>query len=127
MGWFLAGLRHEAIRLVKKNKQIQKHELLILNARLKGDDEDEETEMIDNIADTRDTFMEVENLIFLQEILSLLTPKQQKVIKATILDGYTEKEVSADLGISQSAVHHIKERALKRLKKHFATDKPIPK
>lgn len=127
MAWFITGLRHEAIRLAKKHKRLQEHELLILNDRLSQDAEDEETEMLDTVAAICNTFTAVEDSVFLQEALSLLTPQQQKVIKATILEGRTEQEVAAELGMSQPAVHQIKERALKRLRKHFVLDEPTPK
>lgn len=39
MAWFLTGLRHEAIRLAKKHKRLQEHELLILNDLLSQDAE----------------------------------------------------------------------------------------
>jgi len=47
MTWFVTGLRHEAIRLAKKHKQLQEHEPLILNDLLSQDAEDEVTEMLD--------------------------------------------------------------------------------
>ena len=127
MAWFITGLRHEAIRLAKKHKRLQDHELLILNNRLSQNMEDDATEMLDTIVDTNDALMEIENSIFLQEALSLLTPKQQKVIRATVLEGQTENEVAIKLRISQPAVNQMKERALNKLKKHFVLDKSTSK
>ena len=124
MVWFITGLRHETIRLAKKQERLREHELFILNKRLSGNDEDELTEMLDTIADPSNTIIEVENLIFLQEALSLLTPRQQQIIKAIIMEEQTESVVAIKLGISQSAVHQVKERALNQLKKHFVLDKP---
>ncbi len=127
MAWFITGLRHEAIRLAKKHKRLQDHELLILHNRLSQNMEDDATEMLDTIVDTNDALMEIENSIFLQEALSLLTPKQQKVIRATVLEGQTENEVAIKLRISQPAVNQMKERALNKLKKHFVLDKSTSK
>lgn len=127
MAWFITGLRHEAIRLAKKHKRLQEHELLILNDLLSQDAGDEMTEMLDTIASTSDIFTEVVDSLFLEEAHRLLTPHQQRVIKATILEGHTEQKVAEQLGISQPAVHRIKERALSRLWKHFVLDKPAIK
>ncbi|MEW6274887.1 MAG: sigma-70 family RNA polymerase sigma factor [Bacillota bacterium] len=127
MAWFITGLRHEAIRLAKKHKRLQEHELLILNDLLSQDAEDEATEMLDTIAATDDILAEVEDSVFLEEALALLTPQQQKVITATVLEGYKEQEVAEKLGMSQPAVHQMKERALKRLRKHFVLDEPTAK
>lgn len=123
----MTGLRREAIRLAKKHKRLHEHELLILNDPVSQDAEDDVTEMLDTIAAANNVFLEVENAVFLQEALSLLTPRQQKVIAATVLEGRTENEAAQRLGMSQPAVHQMKERALNRLKKHFVLDKSTDK
>ncbi len=127
MAWFITGLRHEAIRLAKKHKRLREHELLILNDPISQDAEDEVTEMLDTIATTNDVLLEVEDSVFLQEALSLLTPQQQKVITATVLEGRPENEAAIRFGMSQPAVHQMKERALNKLKKYFILDKSTGK
>ena len=124
MVWFMTGLRREAIRLAKKHKRLREHELLILNDPISQDAEDESTEMIDTIASSNDVFLEVEDSVFLQEALSLLTPQQQKIITATALEELPENEAAIRFGMSQPAVHQMKERALKKLRRHFIEDKP---
>lgn len=123
MAWFITGLRNEAIRLAKRYKRLQEHELLTLNDLISQDAEDEVTEMLDTIAATNDVLLEVEDLVFLQEALSLLTSQQQKIITATVLEGQPENEAAIRFGVSQPAVHQMKERALNKLKKHFVLDK----
>lgn len=127
MAWFITGIRHEAIRLGKKNKRLKEHELLILNDSISQDTDDEVTEMLDTIAAKSDILAAVEDTVFIQEALLLLTLQQQKVLMSTVLEGRTEQEVAEQLKISQPVVHRLKERALKRLKKHFVLDKPIAK
>jgi RNA polymerase sigma factor (sigma-70 family) len=120
VAWFVTGLRHEAIRLAKKYKRLREHELLILNARLKEDaGSDSIAEMVDTVASTTDTLAQVEENLFLQEALSLLTPLQQKVITATILEGACEQEVANEMGITHQAVNRIKGRALNKLRKYY--------
>jgi len=113
--------------LTKKYRRLREHELLILNDRLSQDTEDAMTEMLDTIAAPDDTLSEVEASVLLQEALALLTPQQQKVIIATVLEGQTEREVAEQLGIAQQVVNRLKARALKRLRKHFVLDEPTAK
>lgn len=105
--------------MAKKHRRLLEHELLILNDLLSQDAEDEMTEMLDTIAAPSDILAEVEDTVFLQEALTMLTPQQQKVITATVLEERTEQEVAEELGMSQPAVHQMKERALNRLRKQF--------
>lgn len=84
--------------MAKKHKRLQEHELLILNDLLSQDAEDGITEMLDTIAAPNDTIIKVEESVFLQEALALLTPQQQKVVTATVLEGQTEREVAEQLG-----------------------------
>lgn len=113
--------------MAKKHRRLREHELLILNDLLSQDAEDEMTEMLDTIAAPSDILAEVEDTVFLQEALALLTPQQQKVITATVLEERTEQEVAEQLGISQQVVNRLKGRALKRLRKHFVLDEPTAK
>lgn len=52
------------------------------------------TKNLDTVAATDDGLAEVEEAIFLQQALSLLTSRQQKVIRATVREGRTEQEVA---------------------------------
>ena len=83
--------------------------------------------MLDAIPALVDVPGEAENMVFIQEALLLLTLQEQRVVQATILDGFTERDVAKELGVSQPVVHRMKERALKKLRKHFVLDKSIGK
>ncbi|NLI14363.1 MAG: sigma-70 family RNA polymerase sigma factor [Peptococcaceae bacterium] len=117
MAWFLTGLRREAIRLTKKYRQLDEHELLILNCPVTQSIDGDKLTMIDVIPAAVDVPGEAEGMVFVREALLLLTPQEQRVVKATILDGFTELEASKELGISQPVVHRAKERALNKLRK----------
>lgn len=124
VSWFLTGLRREAIRLAKKQKRLLEHELLILDELLRKNPEDEELQMLDVLTAKNDTIAEVESTLFLEEVLSLLTPDQKKVINATVLEGFTERELASEMGIARQSVNKLKERALNRLRKHLVLDEP---
>jgi len=63
---------------------------------------------------------EIKHLIYekqdLKEAMSNLSKKEQLVIKQLFFEGYKQKEVAKNLGISQPRVNRLKKRALKRLK-----------
>ncbi len=125
VAWFVAGLRREAIRLTRKHRRMKEHELLILNEQLKGDTGGEAlATMLNTVNPPADLLTQVENRLVLQEALTLLTPLQQKVVAATVLEGVTEQELAGEIGVTQQAVSRIKERALDKLRKYFVLDKP---
>ena len=126
IAWFLTGLRREAIRLVKKYRQLDERELLILNGPVDQNADSDELSLIDTIFAAEDVPISAEDAVFIQEALSLLTPLEQMVVKATILDGFTERETARELGVSQPVVHRIKNRALNKLH-HFVLDEPTAK
>lgn len=121
--WFLTGLKNEYIRLGKRHQLRQKQELLILNEFIFNDSEDHVTERLNHIAALNNTSRDVEDSLLVEYALSLLTPKQQKILVETIMNERTEKEIAQKLGVSQVAVHRMKERALKKVRKHFIKDK----
>ncbi len=130
--WFEVGLRHEAIRLSKKHQRLLKHELLILNQPVRFNDEDNNVELIDTFHETNelgkllvknDPCYEVESSIFIQEMLTPLTRQQKRVIIEIVLEGRTEIEAAKRLGVSQPAVHKMKERALNVLRERYCVDK----
>jgi len=89
IAWFLTGLRHEAIRLTKKYRQMDKHELLLLNGPASQSTDPDKLTMIDVIPAAVDVPGEAEGMVFIQEALLLLTPQEQRVVQATILDGFS--------------------------------------
>jgi RNA polymerase sigma-B factor len=127
LAWFITGLRREAIRLAKKYRQLDERELLILDEPMVDQDLPEKLSMLDTIAAAVDVADEVEGSMLVRDVLSLLTPLQRAVITATVLEGATEGETARRLGISQHAVHKMKERALRRLRKYFVLDEPTGK
>jgi RNA polymerase sigma factor (sigma-70 family) len=113
--WYITGIKHEVLRIAKKRQKLKQHEVLILNKPI-DDSEGESIEMIDTIADSSNTVSKIEEKIDIEQVLSHLTFKQQKVIKMIFLQEKTEKEVAEKLRISQPAVHRIKNRALRTMK-----------
>ncbi|WP_347490010.1 sigma-70 family RNA polymerase sigma factor [Desulfoscipio sp. XC116] len=126
IAWFLTGLRREAIRLAKKYRQLDERELLILDGPAEQNADSDALSLIDTIFTAEDVSNSAEDAVFIQKALSLLTPQEQMVIKATILDGFTERETARELEVSQPVVHRIKNRALNKLH-HFILDEPTAK
>ena len=110
------------MRLSKKRKRLYNHELLILNQCI-----EQTTEMLDTLKSDSDTYNEAVTSVFIQDMLSSLTVQQRNVINLTVIEGRTEKNTAEMLGMSQPAVHKMKERALKKLRLNFNLDKPYIK
>lgn len=90
-------------------------------------DVSEEVAMVDTIAAEVDVSSKAEESVLVQDALSSLTSLQKEVIVATVLEGATEKRTAMRLGMSQQAIHKVKERALNRLRKYFILDEPTDK
>lgn len=54
----------------------------------------------------------------IEQLLSLLTPRQREIIHAIYWQGLSERQVARNFGISQSTVQDIKQRGITRIKKH---------
>ncbi|MCG0276046.1 MAG: sigma-70 family RNA polymerase sigma factor [Thermosediminibacteraceae bacterium] len=117
--WFLKGLKREAVRFYLHQKKLRQHELLILNDKVDMNTDGECPELIETLSDGIDVLSQVEDRIFIKEVMMLLTARQQKVLMAIVFEGATEKEVAERLGISQPAVNRIKNRALSKLRKYL--------
>lgn len=120
ISWLITGLRHEAMRLIKKHRRLREKELLILNEPVRKRVEDTLIgEKMETLVANSDTLAEAEERIFLMEALSILTPLQKKVIIGTILAGSPEREIAQKIGITHQAVNKLKKRGLNRLRKSF--------
>lgn len=113
--------------MAKKHQRFKEHELLILDGPEHSNSDDDEISVIDTLITAADVLSEAEGSLFIQEALSLLTPRQQEVITATVLEEFTEREAASKLGLSRSVVHRLKKQALRRLQKHFVPDEPTGK
>ena len=54
-----------------------------------------------------------------EEMLKAMTEKQREVFVRYYRDGYTQREIAGIYGVSQAAVNHILDKALKKIKKSF--------
>ncbi|MFC9776140.1 sigma-70 family RNA polymerase sigma factor [Paenibacillus chitinolyticus] len=71
-----------------------------------------------------DEYLNVDNKLDLQEALSHLKPEEQKVLMLAYVDGYSQRTIAQDLGVSQMSVSRIQRRALDKLRKYFEKNKP---
>lgn len=99
ISWLETTLKYAALHLSIKHHKQREKELLILNAPVFEDDEEE---MIHYIEDENVNVAEeaIDDLV-IQEALSILTEKQRKVIVDKFFYGYTESEIAQKMGISR--------------------------
>lgn len=120
VAWIVTGIRHEVFRLSKQQRKIQDHEFLILNQPISQNIiGDTELEMVNAIADMVDLFSEVEDKLLFQDAINTLTLEQRKVIVAIFFQGEKESSIAARFGMSQPAVHQLKNRAINRLRTYL--------
>ncbi|WP_099191015.1 RNA polymerase sigma factor [Tepidibacter mesophilus] len=79
-----------------------------------------------NLEITEDkTNYQLEDKIFIDNLLNLLTDIQRIILVEKFLKGYSDLEISNKLHISRQAVNKSKNRALKRLKSYLEKEKCI--
>ena len=61
--------------------------------------------------------------VALQEAWRTLTPREQDVITATIIEGQSQVSVAHRLGVSSPRIHQIQARALARLRDALTEDR----
>ncbi|MGJ7045147.1 sigma-70 family RNA polymerase sigma factor [Thermoanaerobacterium thermosulfurigenes] len=103
IAYIAEGMKNEYIRLSKKNVKIKENEFLTL---------DDKEIIVDNFE-----YENIENKIFVQEVLNKLTPLQKMIILETIIYGKKEIDIAAKLNISQQAVSKTKKKALEKMRK----------
>lgn len=119
LSYFTTVIENATKKLGKKQQKLKENEMLTLNQRISEDIEDVATEKVDMLISKNDTLKQVEQSLFIEEALSLLTPQQQKVIITTVLKDQKERYVAEEMDISQQAIQQIKKRALNRLEEYF--------
>lgn len=64
----------------------------------------------------------VDSKLFLDEFLSILTLRQQDIIRKIYLEGYTYDEVANLYNISRQAANFDASKGIKKIKEHFASE-----
>lgn len=67
-------------------------------------------------------FDKVDSKLFLDEFLSILTLRQQDIIRKIYLEGYTYDEVANLYNISRQAANFDASKGIKKIKEHFASE-----
>jgi RNA polymerase sigma factor (sigma-70 family) len=102
--YIYSSIKHEYIKLSKQNKKYK------LNEQLYGVDPSE----------IANNYEAMENVLysdrFVNELINILTLKEQQVITYIFLLGYSNVEVARVMSISKQAIGKTKKRALQKLK-----------
>ncbi len=67
------------------------------------------------------SYDDVENKVFLTELLQELTAKERNILLAHYWDGKTQMQIAAELGLSQTQISRLEKNALLRLKRLAGT------
>ncbi len=101
VGWLYITARYKMLKLSKKNKDI-----IIRNCEIEGQEEDVNFNYID----------------LEKSLEKYLTEKEITMLKDYIINGYTAKEMSLKLGISEGAVKTRVFRIKEKIKKNIKLD-----
>ncbi len=85
-----------------------------------SDKDGKETELIDKIPTDTDKKM-LENVI-LKDMLTKLTPREQKIVMLRYFRDMTQGEIAQKMGVSQVQVSRMENKIIKKLQKLYAED-----
>ncbi|MBR0081399.1 MAG: RNA polymerase sporulation sigma factor SigG [Clostridia bacterium] len=80
--------------------------------------DEDATTIMDHIKDTKDGESQWLNSIALEEGMSHLNEREQKILKLRYFGARTQMEVSKEIGISQAQVSRLEKSALRQLEKY---------
>ena len=84
-------------------------------------DGDDAVEIVDQLADEKETAENWSEKIALYEALKLVPERELAVLKLRYFDGKTQVEISDMIGISQAQVSRLEKSAICKLKESLAT------
>ena len=79
----------------------------------------ENSTVMDQIGDTRNTDEHWLEQIALEEAMRRLTPREKRILALRFYDGRTQMEVAREVGISQAQVSRLEKNAINQIKKNI--------
>lgn len=115
VAWVMAVLRRTARAIEKRERRMREHELLILDAPVRGVEGGEEET---GAGLTADTSLPLEDQavgdVAAVELLSALTERERTAV-LLLANGYSEREVGRRMGVSDRVIRRLRARARQRL------------
>jgi RNA polymerase sigma-B factor len=83
-------------------------------------DDDSAANLADTIADTEDTsFERTEAVAVLEPVLSELAPRERRILELRFIEGHTQADIGAEIGVSQMQVSRLLRGILDRLRERI--------
>ncbi|TDD27071.1 SigB/SigF/SigG family RNA polymerase sigma factor [Kribbella turkmenica] len=83
-------------------------------------DDDSSANLADTIADTEDTaFERTEAVAVLEPVLSQLAPRERRILELRFIEGHTQADIGAEIGVSQMQVSRLLRGILDRLRERL--------
>ena len=76
-----------------------------------------ETEVVDQVLDSKNTDENWLEQIALREAIAKLSDREKRILSLRFFQGKTQMEVSTEVGISQAQVSRLEKNALRQIKK----------
>lgn len=110
----------DTLKTRRKDYNIHEIKLNSLNEPTPSSKQGEKEVQLIDIIDVRekDYYEEIENKIYLNNLLSKLSKKDREVIELYFYNGFKQPKISNILGISQAQVSRIIKKSIKKLRKY---------
>lgn len=116
----IARFCRDTLKTRRKDYNIHEIKLNSLNEPAPSSKQGEKEVQLIDIIDVRekDYYEEIENKIYLNNLLSKLSKKDREVMKLYFYNGFNQPKISNVLGISQAQVSRIIKKSINKLKKY---------
>ncbi|ADB29816.1 RNA polymerase, sigma 28 subunit, Sig B/F/G subfamily [Kribbella flavida DSM 17836] len=89
-------------------------------------DGDSTANLADTIADEEDTsFERTEAVAMLEPVLNDLTPRERKILELRFIEGHTQADIGAEIGVSQMQVSRLLRGILDRLREQIESPNQV--
>lgn len=83
--------------------------------------------MAESLGNEDDGFVSVENHSALSQAMQQLSPRDRRIVQLRFVDGLTQSEIAARLGVSQMQISRLLAASVRRLRSNFLErDAPVP-
>jgi RNA polymerase sigma-B factor len=91
------------------------YQALSIDRSIESDYDGSSVTLLDLVGEEEDGYELINSRSALSDVMTLLSPREQEIIKLTFFDQMSQKQVGEKLGISQMHVSRIQRQAIKKL------------
>jgi RNA polymerase sigma-B factor len=93
-----------------------------MDQSIETDSEGSKVTILDSIGSDDEGFEKVDQKIFLQSVLHVLSKREREIIHSAFVENKSQKETGESLGISQMHVSRLQRKAIEKLRKALSSE-----